>query len=83
MVTYDFIKLGEFSLYGYIYWAVMSDHIRFYAQFKTPRFGKLVIRFKTVFLVIETLYSRKIGAFLFRELSRLDNSFPFPLTESV
>ena len=53
MVIYDLIKLGEFSLYGYIYWAVMSDHIRFYAQFKTPRFGKLVIRFKTVFLVIE------------------------------
>ena len=66
MVIYDFIKLGEFLLYGYIYRTVVGDHIRFYAQFKTPRLGKLVIAFKTVFLAIETLYPRKIGTFLFQ-----------------
>ena len=66
MVIYDFIKLGKFLLYGYIYRTVVSDHIRFYAQLKTPRLGKLVMDFKTVFLAIETLYPRKIGTFLFQ-----------------
>ena len=83
MVTYDFIKLGKFSLYGNIYRTVVGDHIRFYAQFKTPRLGKLVIDFKTVFLAIETLYPRKIGTFLFCELPSFKGSLPFLLIKSV
>ena len=83
VIIYDFIKLGEFSLYGYIYWTVMSDHIRFYTQFKTPRLSKLVIGFKTVFLAIETLYFCKIGTFFLGEFSFFKSSFPFPLTKRV
>ena len=83
MVIYDFIKLGEFALYGYIYRTVVGDHIRPYAQFKTPRLGELVMGFKTVFLAIETLYSRKIGAFFLGEFFPFKGSFPFPLTKSV
>ena len=83
MVIYDFIKLGKFLLYGYIYRTVVSDHIRFYAQFKTPRLGKLIIRFKTVFWAIEILYFRKIGTFFFGEFSAFKGSLPFPLTKSV
>ena len=83
VIIYDFIKLGEFSLYGYIYWTVMRNHIRLYAQLKTPRLGKLVMDFKTVFLPIETLYFCKIGAFFLGEFSFFKSSFPFPLTKSV
>jgi len=83
MVINDFIKLSEFSLYGYIYRTVVSDHIRLYAQLKTPRLGKLVMDFKTVFLPIETLYFCKIGTFFLGELPPFKGSFPFPLTKSV
>ena len=83
MVIYDFIKLGEFSLYGYIYRTVVGDHIRFYTQFKTPRLSELIIGFKTVFLPIETLYFCKIGTFFLGELPPFTGSFPFPLTKRV
>ena len=61
----------------------MGDHIRLYTQFKTPRLGKLVMDFKTVFLPIKTLYSCKIGTFFLGEFSFFKGSFPFPLTKSV
>ena len=61
----------------------MRNHIRLNTQFKTPRLGKLVMDFKTVFLPIETLYFCKIGAFFLGEFSPFKGSFPFPLTKSV